>query len=280
MKHKKLIITLLLVIITIAIITVNSIYFTPHKLSIREETIKSNKISSDFNDYIIAYFSDLHFGTFTNENDLEKLVTTINSITPDVVIFGGDLIDKDANINEEELTQKLSNIKASNNKYAVLGDHDAYDENIKTKIENILTKAGFIILNNTNQKIYSEQSNNFINIVGVDSSYKTAINLESAFENTSDENFTFVISHCPDSFDNINKFNADYVLAGHSHGPQIYVPLFNLLYREEGYEKYVRGKHKNNNSILDITTGVGLTNKSIRLFSDAEVVFYKLVSTN
>lgn len=280
MKHTKLIIKIVIVIIAIATTVLNSIYFAPHKLTIREETIKSNKISKDFNDFIIAYFSDLHYGTFTNENDLDKVISTINSVSADIVIFGGDLIDKEANVNEEELINKLNNIKATNNKYAVLGEHDTYNDTIKTKVENILTESGFVILNNTNQQVYKTYSNDYFNIVGINSVNKESLDFTSAFEGVTNNNFTLVVAHYPDSFDNIKKYNADYVLAGHSHGPQIYVPLFNLFYRENGYEKYIRGKHKNNNSVLDITTGVGLTNKSIRLFADAEVVFYKLVSTN
>ena len=280
MKYTKLIIKIFIVVIAIATIVLNSLYFAPHKLTIREETIKSNKISKDLNGFIIAYFSDLHYGTYTNVNDLDKVVSTINSVAPDVVIFGGDLIDKKTNVDGKELINKLSSIKATNNKYAVFGEHDTYNESIKTRVENIFTKSGFVVLDNDNQQIYKDYSNDYFNIIGINSVDKDSLDLTNVFENVTNNNFTFVITHYPDSFDNIKKYDADYVLAGHSHGPQIYVPLFNLFYREDGYEKYIRGKHRDNNCVLDITTGVGLTNKSIRLFSDAEVVFYKLISTN
>ncbi|MBW2739786.1 MAG: metallophosphoesterase [Deltaproteobacteria bacterium] len=53
-------------------------------------TIKLNKMSEPFR---IVQISDLHIGLLSNEKRLRRLVETIESIHPDVVVSTGDLID-------------------------------------------------------------------------------------------------------------------------------------------------------------------------------------------
>ena len=265
MKTKKVLKIVIFIVILLTLIIVNSIYFTPHKLTIREETLSSSKIGKSFDDYIIAYFSDVHYGKYTKDEDIEKLVATINSVNPNVVIFGGDLFDDTNSINKEFLIEKLKSIKASTKKYAVLGECDN-EETIE-----ILLDSNFNILDNTNETIFNDED--FINVVGINNDIS-----ESSYEGITANNYTIAVSHCPDSFDKLDLIKTDYVLAGHSHGMQVYIPLINVFYREDGCKKYAKGKHYKEDTTLDITNGVGLKNKSIRLFSDAEVVFYKLKS--
>ena len=75
-------------------------------LVIREEAITSEKLPEAFNGFKIVHFSDLHYGTTVFLEELENLVDKINLLNPDIVVFTGDLIDKNY-----KLTDKL-NIKA------------------------------------------------------------------------------------------------------------------------------------------------------------------------
>lgn len=278
MKKKKVFKIVLILIAIIALIIINALFIAPHTIEIREETLVSNKIADNFDDFVIAYFSDLHYGDLTKDDDLDEAINIINSISPDVVIFGGDLIDKNAtSVDNKLLINKLKTITAKNKKYAVLGDHDLINEERKEEVINILENSNFVILDNENQKVFNG-SENYINIVGFGSMVNGYIDTQSSYNELTSNDYTIVVSHCPDAFDLIDALKTDYVLAGHSHGQQIYIPLINMLYRKDGFEKYCKGKHYNEDAILDISNGVGLTNKSIRLFSDAEVVFYKLKS--
>ena len=280
MKYKKLILCLISLLLVVGLITYNAICVAPHKLTIREETLKSDKFDKSLDGLTIAFFSDVHYGNFINDDDIDKLIDTINLINPDVVIFGGDLIDRFSQhpipVEQRELlSDKLSNIKAKIDKYAVLGNHDEDVQPAKDEVNKILTNAGFKVIENTNVQI-SNGTDKCINLIGIDSMLCGTPDIASAYEGIADGNYTIAISHCPDIFDEIDTTITDYVLSAHSHGGQVYLPLINIFYRPYGCEKYFRGKHHSNNATLDITNGSGLTNKSIRLFADAEVVFYKL----
>ena len=278
MKKKKIIISSIIILVFIALCIYKIVKINPHRIVIREETIESNKLSNSSKDLYIAYFSDLHYANFTYNDELDKTVEIINSLKPDIVLFGGDLIDElnTRGISESDrsyLISKLNELTPCLGKFAVLGDHDG------SGINEILNETNFEILDNINHILYYDD-NAYINLVGIEPLYYGTPDISKSFDGLSSEAYTIVLTHCPDIFDDLPTYMCDLVLAGHSHGPQIYVPLINHFYRINGSNIYARGKHNKDGAMLDITNGVGLTKNSIRFLSDAEVVFYKLSSIN
>lgn len=261
MSKKKIIIGLLIIILISAFNVCNALFINPKQLRTREEIIKSEKIDSAFDDYIIAYFSDLNYGGVVDDKGLERVISKINDINPDVVIFGGDLIYslKDGT---KTLTDNLKKINAKTKKFAVLGEND------NDNVIGILNNADFIILDNENIQLYADNGS-FINLVGVSLNGDNA----KAFSGIT-SGYSLAVTHTPDMGANLAM--ADYVLAGHSLGSRVYIPLWSVFNTIDGAHKYYRGKHNINNTILDITNGVGTKEKSARFLSDAEIVFYKI----
>ena len=114
---KKIILIILIVLCLIGTVVYKSVYYNPHNLTIRTEEIKSSKIDSSLDGTRLVYFTDLHFGEFTKEDDVNKCVDLINKLDPDVVVFGGDLIDNysTSNISQEQ-KQFLANSTIYNTK--------------------------------------------------------------------------------------------------------------------------------------------------------------------
>ena len=262
---KKIIVIVTSLIIVIAACIINATIFNTKQLQTRQVILKSEKINEESSDLLIAYFSDLHYGTYIDNNFLENVINKINDYKPDVIIFGGDLLD---NINEENkvyLTDVLKTLDAEYGKYAILSDQDKLN---KTDITKILIDANFKTINDTNASININKST--INIVGVDT------NFVEAFHGINSNNYTLVVGHYPDLFDDIIDYDFDYMLAGHSHGGQVYIPLINYFFRKEGCQKYYHGKYQEDNKTLDITNGVGRTDSNARFLADAEIVLYRL----
>ena len=279
---KKIILIILIVLCLIGTVVYKSVYYNPHNLTLRTEEIKSSKIDSSLDGTRLVYFTDLHFGEFTKEDDVNKCVDLINKLDPDVVVFGGDLIDNysTSNISQEQkqfLANSLKNINATQGKYYLLGNHDLESETSKEEIEIILSAADFFPLVNTNYKIYNK-TNSFFNIIGLDSLLKGNPNNEEAYANIDNSAYTITFTHCPDLFNDLPLDKTDYVIAGHSHGGQIYFPLLDNFYRASGCLDYFHGKHNKNATTLDISNGVGLTSYSIRFQANSEIVLYKLSS--
>lgn len=268
-KFKRIIISIISIIIFIGLTVYNVKYINPYDFTVRKETIKSSKIDDNTNDLIVAYFSDIHYGTYINEKHLETIKAKINKFKPDIIIFGGDLFDEAISGGQQStLSEFLRSLDAKYGKYAVLGDKD---EEYKEQVKSILSDTDFRLLDNANEKIYVNGS--YINIVGLSINY----NISNAFDGVNPNNFTICVSHYPDVAALADTSKTDYMLAGHSLNGQVYIPLINLFYRPTGANDYYHGKYKIDNKTLDITGGIGTIKNDIRMFADAEVVIYKLI---
>ena len=78
------------------------------------------------NNYKIIHISDLHLGGFNNVGKLEEAIEMINSESPDLVVFTGDLVN---NYYEEAIPyiDSLKKIKSKDGKLSILGNHDYCD---------------------------------------------------------------------------------------------------------------------------------------------------------
>ena len=248
-------------------------------LKVKEYPIYSDSVPNDFDGIKIIHFSDLHYKRAITREKIDKIVDEINLIKPDIVVFTGDLIDKDSIIVEDDikyLKSTLSKINAKYTKYAVMGNHD-YNK-IET-VENIYNDAGFNYLNNSYDIIYGKNSGKIF-ISGISSvSYKQD-DMTSALEylkDNKDIDYKIVLVHEPDFADNIiNEYSVDLILSGHSHNGQIRIPLVGALYTPENAKKYYDEYYSINNTDLYISSGIGVSKYNYRLFNHPSFNLYRI----
>ena len=123
MKLKKKWKIIFLVILIIATLFILLRYIGNMGIKVKEYKIINNNIGN-FYGLKIVHVTDLHYG-MTNEKKLKKLVKEINLTKPDIVLFTGDLVDKNTEYNKEIdniLIENLKNINAYYGKYYVNGD--------------------------------------------------------------------------------------------------------------------------------------------------------------
>ena len=269
---RKVITAIAVILALLVVIYINAVDINPKQLTVREEIVYQ---TADTNkDFLIAYFSDICFNDNIEEEYLTKVINTINQFNPDLIVYGGDLIDVNyqEQFDEEKevlLINQLAHLNAKYGKYCVLGDQDYFDIDQATQI---YLSAGFKILDNDNHSI----SDDLINIVGIQPLINGNPDINKAFLGVDNNHLTFIFSHCPDLFDDIKDYHFDYFLAGHSLGGKNYIPIINYFYRPKGAEKYLHGKVKTNNKVLDITDGIGRLGSNTRLLTENEIVFYNI----
>ena len=252
-------------------------YISTVKVGVREYRIKNKKIPDTFNGLKIIQLSDLHFGSTMFNEDVNKIKKLSNERKPDIVIFTGDLINKQYDLNskeQEKLIKELKGINASLGKYAILGDED------NEKIATIFNQSDFTILRNEYDLIYKDD-NNPILLIGL-TSIKKDQDIEKAYsyfkEETHNSNiYTITMLHEPDVVDDIVDIHqTDLFLAGHSHNGNIRVPFIKYsLFKVENAKKYDQDYYKVRDSKLYISSGLG-TPKGIRLFCRPSINFYRL----
>ena len=264
---KKLIISLLIILVIIAITLLFNKYFVSHNIKIKEYGITDKKLESNFHGLKIVHYSDILYGKSTTLKDLEKLVNKINELNPDVVIFTGDLFIKDIKVNENELEKiknTLSKIKAKYGKYAVLGDNDIkYKDSFYQVMQD-----DYIILDNESTLLYINTETP-IRITGIYDPSKEEILPED------DTLYDILITHKPDNITKLkNKYNLAF--AGHSMGGQVKLPFIGPLIKLKGAKTYMFGYYEINGTKLYINEGIGSQNVSMRLNNYPKINFYRL----
>ncbi len=242
-------------------------------LKIRHEYIKSSKLSKSIK---LLHISDLHSNSPTklNVNIWKKIKD--KKIDFDAVVITGDIILNRA----KQLTPHIPYIKEIAEDVPVFfveGNHDTFDFQ---EIKQMLAEVGVRTLANesTTAKINGEE----INIVGTRDYYYLRYNnfkdVDKAFKELDENKFTLVLTHQPQIFDRLLKYEPDLVLSGHTHGGQVRLPFFKTLYApSQGiFPKYGDGLYESENSKLYVSRGVGTTVFPIRFFNLAEVTVLEI----
>ncbi|WP_404452437.1 metallophosphoesterase [Virgibacillus necropolis] len=246
----------------------------PSLLDINEEFISSAKITSEFNNFKIVQFSDTHIGFHYSLEQFEKLVETINSQKPDMIVFTGDLVDAPNDYNwNTTLIRILGSLKAKYGKYWIYGNHDhgGYGTNI---VKNVMDQSGFTLLQNHHVNIKKGQET-FV-LAGIDDVMLGDPNLEKTLQQTNPSLFTILLAHEPDFADKTAKSHVDVQLSGHSHGGQVRLPIIGHLYTPLYAEKYVKGKYQLDQLSLYVTKGIGTTRLPYRFLCKPEIYVYTL----
>lgn len=282
--RKKIVISCFKIIIIIILLSITfylyTTYISSKIIDVKEERIINEKLPTNFNGLKIIQISDIHYGSTIFIKDIKKLVELVNERTPDLVVFTGDLINKDYKLNskeQEKLITELKKIKTTIGKYAIMGEEDSSEFNT------IMNQSNFTILNNSYDLIYKD-NNTPILLIGLNNSKKNE-DIDSAYEYfnqpTHNSNiYTITLLHKPDTVDEIlEKYpTTDLFLAGHSHNGQINIPYIGGLIKKEGSQQYINEFYQINESKLYISSGIGTNGNGFRLFCRPSINFFRLSS--
>lgn len=226
--------------------------------------------------------TDSHFGMFFGPHELRNLVDHLNSLEGHALFFTGDVFHSSRTL-VEQATPILAKLKARPlGNFAVLGNHDFYAGEHRS-VRN-LEAAGFTLLRNQWTTLKVEDAT--IHVGGIDDPLinwmrtREVWGFDPFMERVPPEpGVTVLLSHRPDVFRYAAEQKIDVVLAGHTHGGQVVIPVPR---RERGISianfvsKYTYGWYKKKNSRMYVNRGVGLTFLPWRLHCPPEIAIIKL----
>lgn len=271
---KKILKIFITIIILIILLLLYSRFIGTIGLNTKEYTIEDNNISNDFDGIKIVHFSDMHYKRIITKDRIDKIINEINLINPDIVIFTGDLIDQDSEINEDDITylkEVLSKINAKYGKYSVIGNHD-YSIDIEI-LRSIYKESNFNLLENSYDIIYGKDNNKlYIGGISTGAFSDTVLNKMKYDE----ESYKIIILHEPDYTDEIISLNPNLILGGHSHNGQVNIPYLKKYFVPTGSKKYYDEHYLVNNTNLYISSGIGVSRYNFRLFNHPSINFYRI----
>ncbi len=261
------------ILIFIFSIAISSIYgYFNNNIQITRYNIETEKEANTK----IIFLSDLHIGNKgINEKQIKDIVSIINKENPDLLIFGGDTIEKeDTFLKTKNITRIIQHIKTKNI-YGVLGNHEYYFDNNPQSMRDLMEKNYKIdILEDEFVKFNDDliiigRLDYFSKYFGVERK-----SLDKILENVDKNNFIIVVDHNPINFEESIENNIDLQLSGHTHGGQFFpFTIANRLFYKRLY-----GFFKEKNSRLIISSGVGTSGIPLRIMTKKELVIINIKS--
>lgn len=279
-SHKEKIISIILfIILLISLLFLYAKYIGIKGLIVKEYRVESNILTSNFSGIKIVHFSDLIYNSTVDKNDVKELISRINELKPDIVVFTGDLVKKNKKYKKEDiefLEEQLSNIEVTIGKYAIYGDADYSFEDYKT----IMEKAKFNTLNNSYDEIFYK-NNDTMFIVGLPSSSKEEVKFEEAFSFYKEDEkrkYIIVLAHDGKTIKLLDDttYEVDLVLGGHSLNGSIVVPYYGGVFLDDLADKYYQEHYSKGITDIYISSGIGTNKYPYRIFNKPSINLYRL----
>lgn len=243
-----------------------------YNFKVRNLKMTFDNLPKSFNGFKIVQISDIHSGSFDDIGEIREAIDLINSQSPDVVLFTGDLVNYDAR-EIEPFLDEFKRLKPKVGTYSVLGNHDygdykSWNTEEEKKENNELLKRfhqemDFNLLNN--EAVVLSQGEEKISIVGVENWGKPPFpqngDLDMAIKGIEDIPFKVLLSHDPTHWNKkvIDHFmHFDLTLSGHTHGMQfgVEIPGFKWSPVKYLYPEWA-GLYEKKNQFLYVNRGFG-----------------------
>ena len=303
-KIKMIIVTVISLILAataVAVAIVGVSYLQNREFDETFYSVSSLKVNNKFR---IIQISDLHDCSYGHQNT--KLVSRISQLEPDIIILTGDCIsDSGAATQGVELCFLLAKIAPT---YYIFGNNEIKANYIhgfsleeldahfdftggirtpeklleeKESLSEKLTEAGVTVLKNNSATI--TVGNTHVDIYGVLTSNPSAFwpyagDSFNDFLYEDESHFKLTAVHEPLIFETFNPdYWGDLMLAGHTHGGVMRIPVLGPLYTREGglfparSGSYVYGRYEVQSRPLIVSSG--LENKNIfRINNEPELI--------
>lgn len=252
--------------------TVLAGYFNAINPRFRNLNIEIDKEANGLKELHIAMASDIHMGTIIGPRRMAKLVDSINSLKPDIVLFAGDIVDEDLGpVIRQNLGKSLRNIKAPLGVYGITGNHE-YIGGAEAAVK-YLTDHGITMLRDSVIKIADA-----FYIAGRDDRDKSRFSGKSRLEvnrllDKIDKSLPVILmDHQPFDLQKAELAGIDLQLSGHTHDGQIWP----LNYITKAIYEVSQGYKKRGNTHFYISPGFGGWGPPVRIGNRPEIVNIKL----
>jgi hypothetical protein len=222
----------------------------------------------------VAFVTDTHSGAPWNGlARLREIVEQTNALGADIIVLGGDYVYHgvgNRRPTNAELAQVLGELRAPQGVFAVLGNHDYWDD--PGTIEQDFTSQGIQVLSNRGVSMGSGRWW----IAGVSDYIETVPDVTAALQNRPDGAPVLFVSHVPDLFRELPP-EVNVTLSGHTHGGQVALPWVGPVLVPSRYgTRYARGIFEESGRVLVVSAGLGTTGLPVRRGVPAEVVLLEI----
>lgn len=201
----------------------------------------------------VLLVSDVHFHGTPSRLFFDRVMQEIGRRWPatDIVCLAGDYVDTDTH--HEWIGPLLGSLRATEGRFAVLGNHDHHHEPDRVRAE--LAAAGYAVLGNgwREATIRGERCV----VIGHEGPWFAP---PPDLSDAPADGFRLCISHTPDNFYWGQRHHAGLMLCGHVHGGQVRVPVIGSIFVPSVYgRRFDMGVFEGGGTVMVV--GRGLSGK-------------------
>lgn len=253
-----------------------------NRFTIREYHCSDKRLEKGWK---IVLLSDLHNKSFGKDN--RRLIAAIDGICPDLILVAGDMYTASTHQGAEVAQKLMAELAGRYPIYYGNGNHEhktgLYPEeygNVYRDYAEELKRLGIRQLINQRAQLMGQG----LSIYGLepDRKYYQKFKrkemdkgyLEKLLGRPDPSEFSILIAHNPDYFEEYAAWGADLVVSGHVHGGLMRLPVLGGVISPAMrlFPKYDGGLFKIDDSLMVLSRGLGTHTLPIRIFNPGELV--------
>ena len=241
-------------------------------LDVVELPVRLAKLPRALDGYTIVQVSDIHVGTFLDEQDLARIAERVRALRGDLVVMTGDLVHHHAR-HIPQAARWLADLAAGarHGGAAIPGNHEHYVG--RDAVLSAIAATGVRVLLDRHVRIAKDDGGGFL-LGGVEDAFHGSFP-ERAFRDASPDAARILLAHQPQVATAAAKIGVDLQLSGHTHGGQIRPvgPLVaGVLY------PWVAGRYVVGPTTLYVNRGLGTSGPPTRVGVPPEITKVILVA--
>ena len=219
----------------------------------------------------IVQISDVHVSHTIRRPQVERIVTMVNALNPDIVVLTGDLVDGSVSMLKNDVAP-LADIEAPMGCYFVTGNHEYYSGVIPW-IEEV-KRLGFDVLINSHRAL-SFRGTELV-LAGVTDFHAERLfpdhstSPAKAFADAPTDPYRILLAHQPLSFPGAQAQRCDLTLSGHTHGGQ-YIPFTWAIHLAQ---PWIAGLYEEGDHRLYVNRGTAFWGPPLRIGSPSEITLH------
>lgn len=258
-------------------------FFEAFHLNVKEYTTSTQHLPTNLRNLKVVFLTDIHQNAWDTQNRTNKIIKTVNSLSPDLVLLGGDYaMDVESAI---AFFESMPLIQARLGAFGVVGSYDRSESGDDLRRLTLAMKdAGVTPLVNEVTSMKVGQATLYI--AGLDDPALGDPDVEGVAKQVSGDDFVILLANDPDlltdavtAVDKSGKTHwFDLGLFGHTHGGQITLlgkPLLSA-FSPKTSSRYLSGWINENRANILVSNGVGTIYVPMRLFAPAQIHLIRL----
>jgi predicted MPP superfamily phosphohydrolase len=220
------------------------------------------KRNSEIENLRIAFVSDIHIQQSTRIQYIEKFVSKVNKLNPDIMLFGGDIVEGDGeNETSEAIESTFRKINSKYGSFGVVGNHEFYGGQ---QNGSFFRKAGITMLYDTIINI----DNSFYLAGRYDEHFRKRKNIGELLEDFKPGLPFILMDHRPTHLQEVGRTQVDAQFSGHTHNGQ----LFPINYIIHQIYELSWGHRKIGNTNFFVSSGLRLWGPPVKTAGKSEIM--------